>query len=137
MPRRSFRKILPLLIALCLLSSGIAPANLSCDSECCARPKVHASHGEARTDSTGVLPGCCSGPDTPPCPHMLESTGEPEEYTLATVAAEVNPLLVEIAAVSKDTLVPPQSCPLAAVIRRPHIRGPGVPIFLLTRTFLI
>ena len=137
MPRRSFQKILPLLIALCLLTWGIAPANLSCDSECCTRPKAQGSHSEARTGSTVVLPGCCSGPETPLCPDMLESTGEPEEYALAAVTAEVNPLIIEIAAISDDTLVTPQSCPLGAVTRRPHIRGPGVPIFLLAQTFLI
>ncbi len=68
---------------------------------------------------------------------MLESARELEEYTLSVVTAEVNPVMVEIASFSKDTLVPLQSYSLVAVIRSPHIRGPGVPIFLLTQTFLI
>ncbi len=66
---------------------------------------------------------------------MLESTRELEAYTLSALTVEVNPAMVEIASVSEGTLVPPYS--LVDAIKSPRIRGPGVPIFLLTQTFLI
>jgi hypothetical protein len=68
---------------------------------------------------------------------MLESTRELEEYTLFVVNVEVNPAMVEIASVSEDTSFSLQAYSLVAPTRSPPIRGPGVPIFLLTQTFLI
>ena len=137
MLRLSSRKILPFLIALCLVGGGIAPANPSCNAECCAQPKAHISQSETRNSSAGLLPGCCSGPETAPCPHMLESTWELEEYTLSALNTKVNPAMAEIASVSEDTSVPLHPYSLVAAIRSPPIIGPGVPIFLLTQTFLI
>ena len=137
MLRSTFAKILALVITICLLGGGIAPANPSCNSDCCVQPKDDASHSMAHMPAADLLSDCCSDLETAPCPHMLESSTEIKEYAIVAPAAEVNPSRAKIAvSVSEVLLLSQPHYHLAAVIS-PNIRGPSVPIYLQKQTFLI
>ena len=133
----TFAKILALVITLCLLGGGIAPANPSCNSECCAKPESNGLHSKAHAPAADLLPDCCSGLETAPCPHMLESPSEVKEYAIVAPAAEVNPARVQIAASVNSTLFSSQPHFHLAYSLSPNIRGPSVPLYLQTQTFLI
>jgi hypothetical protein len=124
-------------MAISLLTAGLAPANPRCTAKCCGQPKNHGSHSEVITPPADLVADCCSGLETAPCPHTLESSSEFKDYAPSAVAPDVNPATVMIAAASNNKIIPPRSRPLLAAMRSPQIRGPGVPIYLLTETFLI
>jgi hypothetical protein len=135
--RHSFGKIVTLVIAISLLTAGIAPANPSCNAECCVKPKSNGLHSEAHTPPADLLSDCCSGLETAPCPHMLESSPELQEYALAAPAAEVNPARVQIAASVSSALFSSQPHFHLAASMSPNIRGPSVPLYLQTLSLLI
>ena len=137
MLRRSFAKILTLVIAICMLSGGIAPANPSCNSECCAQPQGYTSHGKASIPAADLLSDCCSGLETAPCPHMLESSTGIKDYAIAAPTAEVNPATAKIAASVNEVLFLFQPHYHRGLSVSPDIRGPSVPIYLQKQTFLI
>jgi hypothetical protein len=124
-------------MAISLLSSGLAPANPRCTAECCGQAKNHGSHSEVITPPADLVADCCSGLETAPCPHTLESSTESKDYAPSAVAPNVSPDTVIIAAASNNKFLLPRSLHLLAAMRSPQIRGPGVPIYLLTETFLI
>ena len=135
--RRTFPKILALAIAICLLGGGMAPANPSCNAECCARPKGHVPHSEANTSSADLLPDCCSGLETAPCPHMLESSTQTRRYAIYAVAPQVNPVTTKVAAIADYTVLLPQPYHYMTASTGPPIRGPSMPLYLQKQTFLI
>lgn len=137
MLRRTFAKILTLVLTICLLGGGIAPANPSCNAECCVKPKSNGLHSKAHALAADLLPDCCSGLETAPCPHMLESSSEVKEYAIAAPAVEVNPARVNLAASVNSTLFSSQPHFNLAYSLSPNIRGPSVPLYLQTRTLLI
>ena len=137
MPRRTFAKILTLVITICLLGGGIAPANPSCNAECCAKPESNGINSKGHAPAADLLPDCCSGLETAPCPHMLESSPESGEYAIVAPAAEVNPARVHLAASVNSALFSSQPHFHLAYSRSPNIRGPSVPLYLQTQTFLI
>ena len=137
MLRQSFGKIVTLVIAISLLTAGIAPANPSCNAECCVKPKSNGLHSKAHTPAADLLSDCCSGLETAPCPHMLESSPKSKEYTIAAPAAEVNPARVNLAASVNSTLFSPQPHFHLAYSMSSNIRGPSVPLYLQTLTLLI
>lgn len=137
MLRSTFAKTLTLVITICLLGGGIAPANPSCNSECCAQPKGDISHSKAHMPAADLLSDCCSGLETAPCPHMLESSAEIKEYALAAPAAEVNPARAKIATSVTEVLFLSQPHYHLAAAISPNIRGSSVPIYLQKQTFLI
>ena len=125
------------MITICLLGGGIAPANPSCNSECCVQPSGDTSHGKAHMPAADLLSDCCSGLETAPCPHMLESSTEIKEYAIAAPAAEVNPARAKIAASVNEILFLSQPHDHLAALISPNIRGPSVPIYLQKQSFLI
>lgn len=135
--RRTFAKILTLVITICLLGGGIAPANPSCNSECCAQPQGETSHSKAHMPAADLLSDCCSGLEAAPCPHMLESSTEIKEYAIAAAAAEVNPATAKIAASVNEVLCSSQPHYHLGASISPNIRGPSVPIYLQKQSFLI
>jgi hypothetical protein len=135
--RESFGNIVSLVIAISLLTAGIAPANPSCNAECCVKPKSNGLHSKAHAPAADLLPDCCSGLETAPCPHMLESSSEVKEYAIAAPAVEVNPARVNLAASVNSTLFSSQPHFHLAYSLSPNIRGPSVPLYLQTRTLLI
>jgi hypothetical protein len=135
--RRTSSKILTLVITICLLGGGIAPANPSCNAECCVKPTSNGLHSKAHTPAADLLSDCCSGLETAPCPHMLESSSEVKEYAIAAPAAEVNPARVNLAASVNSELFSSQPHFYLAYSLSPNIRGPSVPLYLQTRTLLI
>jgi hypothetical protein len=135
--RQSFGKIITLVMAISLLTAGLAPANPRCTDECCVQPKIHGSHSKIKVVPADLVADCCSDLETAPCPHTLESSSEFKDYALSAVAPDARPATVTIAASSNNKFILPQSRSLLAPIRSPQIRGPGVPIYLLTETFLI
>ena len=137
MLRQSFGKIITLVIAISLLTAGIAPANPSCNAECCVKPKSNGLHSKAHTPAADLLSDCCSGLETAPCPHMLESSPESKEYAIAAPAAEVNPARVNLAASVNSALFSPQPHFYLAYSMSSNIRGPSVPLYLQTLTLLI
>lgn len=137
MLRQSFGKIVTLVIAISLLTAGIAPANPSCNAECCVKPKSNGLHSKAHTPAADLLSDCCSGLETAPCPHMLESSPKSIEYAIAAPAAEVNPARVNLAASVNSALFSPQPHFHLAYSMSSNIRGPGVPLYLQTLTLLI
>ena len=137
MLRQSFGKIITLVIAISLLTGGLAPANPRCTAECCVQPKMHGSHSKYKAPAADLVADCCSKLESAPCPHTLESSSKVKDYAPSAVAPDVRPATVMIAAFSNSKLILPQTRPLLAAIRSPQIRGPGVPIYLLTETFLI
>ena len=137
MLRQSFGNIVTLVIAISLLTAGIAPANPSCNAECCAKPKSNGPHSKAHTPAADLLSDCCSGLETAPCPHMLESSPEVKKYAIAAPAAEVNPARVHIAVSVNSTLFSSKPHFHLAYSMCPNIRGPSVPLYLETRTLLI
>lgn len=137
MLRQSFGKIVTLVIAISLLTAGIAPANPSCNAECCVKPKSNGLHSKAHTPVADLLSDCCSGLETAPCPHMLESSSEIKEYAIAAPAAEVNPARVNLAASVNSALFSSQPHSHLAASMSPNIRGPSVPLYLQTLTLLI
>lgn len=120
-----------------LLAAGIAPANPSCNAECCAKPKSNGLHSKAHTPAADLLSDCCSGLETAPCPHMLESSPKSKEYAIAAPAAEVNPARVNLAASVNSALFVSQPHSHLAPSMSPNIRGPSVPLYLQTLTLLI
>lgn len=137
MLRQSFGKIITLVIAISLLTAGIAPANPSCNAECCVKPKSNGLHSKAHTPAADLLSDCCSGLETAPCPHMLESSPKSQEYAIAAPAAEVNPARVNLAASVNSALFSPQPHFHLTYSMSSNIRGPSVPLFLQTLTLLI
>ena len=137
MLRQSFGKIVTLVIAISLLTAGIAPANPSCNAECCAKPGRNALHGTAHAPAANLLSDCCSGLETAPCPHMLESSPELKEYAILVPVAEVNPARVILAASVNSALFSSQPHFHLAYSLSPNIRGPSVPLYLQTLTLLI
>jgi hypothetical protein len=135
--RQSFGKIITLVIAMSLLAAGIAPANPSCNAECCAKPKSNGLHSKDHASAADLLPDCCSGLETAPCPHMLESSSEIKEYAIAAPAAEANPARVHIAASVNSALFVSQPHSHLDASMSPNIRGPSVPLYLETLTLLI
>lgn len=137
MLRQSFGKIITLVIAISLLTAGIAPANPSCNAECCVKPKSNGLHSKAHTPAADLLSDCCSGLETAPCPHMLESSPKSQEYAIAAPAAEVNPARANLAASVNSALFSPQPHFHLTYSMSSNIRGPSVPLFLQTLTLLI
>ena len=137
MLRSTSAKILTLVITICLLGGGIAPANPSCNAECCVKPKSNGLHSKAHTPAADLLSDCCSGLETAPCPHMLESSPKSEEYAIATPAAEVNPARVNLTASVNSASFSPQPHFHLAYSMSSNIRGPSVPLYLRTLTLLI
>jgi hypothetical protein len=135
--QRTSWKIFALVITICMLSVGIAPAKPSCLSECCAPANNHASYPVAKATSAGLLPGCCSDSETTPCPHMLESGIEIEPYALSAVPAEVDPAMVGFGVAARDTLLIRPRCHHVTASMRPPIRGPSVSLFLQNLSLLI
>jgi hypothetical protein len=133
----SFRKILPLVIAISLLTGGLAPANPRCTADCCVQPTIAGSHSLVKAKPADLVADCCSDLKTTPCPRNLESNSESEDYAPSAVVPTVSPATVKIAASSNNKFLLPQSRHLVAARRTPQIWGPGVPIYLLTETFLI
>ena len=137
MLRQSFGKIVTIMIAISLLTAGLAPANPRCTAKCCVEAKINGYHSKVQAPPADLVADCCSEVETAPCPRKLESNSEFKDYALAAVAPNVSPATVKIAASANNRLILPQSCSLLAPIRSPQIRGPGVPIYLRTETFLI
>ncbi len=137
MLRQTLGKTLTLVIAICLLSVGIAPANPSCNAECCVKPKSDGLHSKANIPAADLLSDCCSGLEAAPCPHMLESSTEIKEYAIAAPAAEVNPARVQIAVSVNSALFVSQPHSHLAASMSPLIRGPSVPLYLKTLSLLI
>ena len=137
MLRRTFTKILTLVITICLLGGGIAPANPSCNAECCVKPKSNGLHSKAHTPAADLLSDCCSGLETAPCPHMLESSTKSKEYPIAAPASELNPARVNFDSSVNSVLFSPQPHFHLAYSMSSNIRGPSVPLYLQTRTLLI
>lgn len=133
----SFRKILPLVVAISLMTGGLAPANPRCTAACCVQPTIAGSHSLVKAKPADLVADCCSDLKATPCPRKLESTSESKDYAPAAVVPTVSPATVKLATSSNNKLVLPQSRLLLAARRTPQIRGPGVPIYLLTETFLI
>ncbi len=137
MRRKTFAKILTVVIAICLLSVGIAPANPSCTADCCVQPKSDGLDSKVNIPAADLLSNCCSGLETAPCPHMLESSTESKEYAIAAPAAEVNPARVQIAVSVNSALFVSQPHSHLATSMSPLIRGPSVPLYLQTLSLLI
>ena len=137
MLRRTSAKILTLVITICLLGGGIAPANPSCNAECCVKPESNGVHSKTHTPAADLLPDCCSGLETAPCPHMLESSSEVKAYAIAAPAVEANPVNVNPAASVSSAFFSFQHQFHLAYSLSPNIRGPSVPLYLQTLTLLI
>ena len=137
MLRRTSAKILTLVITICLLGGGIAPANPSCNAECCAKPESNGIHSKGHAPAADLLPDCCSGLETAPCPHMLESSPELKEYAIAVPTAEGNPARINLAASVNRALLSSQPQFHLTYSLSPNIRGPSVPLYLQTLTLLI
>ena len=135
--RRTSVKILTLIVTICLLGGGIAPANPSCNAECCATPKSNGVHSKAHAPAADLLSNCCSGLETAPCPHMLESSPKSKQYAIIVPAAEVNSAKISLAAAVYSSLFPSQFHFHLAYSLSPNIRGPSVPLYLKTLTLLI
>ena len=137
MLRQSFGKIITLVIAISLLTAGLAPANPRCLADCCVQPTAGGSHSKAKVRPVDLVADCCSELQAAPCPRKLESTSDLKDHASAAAAPDVRPVNLKIAASSNDEFIQTQSCPPLAAGRSPHIRGPGVPIYLLSETLLI
>jgi hypothetical protein len=135
--RQSFGKIITLVIAISLLFGGLAPANPGCTAKCCVEPKIDGLHSKFKAPPADLVADCCSGLETAPCPRKLESSSESKDYAPSAVAPTVSPATVKISASSNNKFILPQSRFLLAARKSPQIRGPGVPIYLRTETFLI
>ena len=133
----SLGKIVPLLVAISLLTGGLAPANPRCTAECCVQPTIAGSHSTVKIQPADLVADCCTPLNTTPCPRKLESTSEPKDYVAAAVAPTVSPAAVKISAIWNNKFFLPQSRLHLAARRTRQIRGPGVPIYLVTETFLI
>ena len=133
----SFRKILPLVVAISLLTAGLAPANPRCTAECCVQPTIVRSHSTVKAKPADLVADCCSDLKTTPCPRKLETSSDSKDYGHSAVVPTVSPATVKLAASSNNKFFLPQSHLLLAAMRSPQIRGPGVPIYLLSETFLI
>jgi hypothetical protein len=135
--RQSFGKIIPLAMAISLLTGGLAPANPRCIADCCVQSTLSGSHSKVKARPAHLVADCCSELQAAPCPRKLESTSELKDHAPSAVAPDLRPTTLKIAASSNCKFILTQSRPLLAARRSPQIRGPGVPIYLLTETFLI
>jgi hypothetical protein len=135
--RGTFAKILTLVITICLLGGGIAPANPSCKAQCCVQSKSDTLHGKMSMPAADLLSDCCSDLKTAPCPRALKSSSEIKEYAIAAPTVKLNPVKVKIAALANNVLLLSQPHFHLAASLSPNIRGPSVPLYLQTRTLLI
>ena len=135
--RQSIGKIIILVTAISLLTGGLAPANPRCTSQCCIEANMHGAHKKVKPPPPDLVADCCSGLETAPCPRTLESSSEFKDYVPSAVAPDVKPATVAIASSSINKFILPPFSPLLAAMSTPQIWGPGVPIYLLTETFLI
>jgi hypothetical protein len=135
--RKSFGKIITLVIAVSLLTVGLAPANPRCTAKCCVDPVINGSHSKFKSPPADLVADCCSGLETAPCPRKLESSSESKDYAPAAVVPNVSPATAKLAASSNNKFILPQAPSLLAPKKSPQIRGPGVPIYLISATFLI
>ena len=138
MLRQSLGKIVALVIAISLLTAGIAPANPSCKAQCCLQAQGAALHDKLSIPAADLLSDCCSDLKTAPCPRALRnSSAENKEYALAAPAVKPNPVRVKLGAKANDILFLSQPYFHLFTSLRPNIRGPSVPLYLQTRTLLI
>jgi len=132
--RQSFGKIITLVIAISMLTGGLAPANPRCTADCCVQP---GSHSKVKVRPVDLVADCCSELQTTPCPRKLESTSDVKDHSPAAVVPDVRPATLKIAASSNDKFILSQSPLLLAAGRSFQIRAPGVPLYLLTETLLV
>ena len=120
-----------------LLTAGLAPANPRCIADCCVQPTADGSHSKVKAPPADLVADCCSELEAAPCPRTLETSPQVKDYAPSAVAPNVSPATVMIAATSSNKFILSRSRSLLAAMRSPKIRGSGVPIYLLTETFLI
>ena len=137
MLRQSLGKIITLVIAISLLTAGLAPANPRCLADCCVQPTAGGTHSKVKVRPADLVADCCSELEAAPCPRTLESTSELKDHAPAAAVPDVRPATLKIAASSNDKFILNQSRPPLAAGRSPQVRGPGVPIYVLAETFLI
>lgn len=137
MLRSKSAKILALVITICLLGGGIAPANPSCNAKCCVQPKGDTLHDTAHIPPADLLFDCCSELDAAPCPHMVEASTEFKQYAIAAPAVKVNPARAKIVTSANEALLLSQPHYHLTAPISPNIRGSTVPIYLQKQTFLI
>jgi hypothetical protein len=135
--RQSFGKIVTLVIAISLLTAGLAPANPRCKAQCCVQPKSDTLQGKMSMPAADLLSDCCSELKAAPCPRALKSSSDSKEYAVVAPAVKLNPVRVKIAASANNVLFLSQPHFHLAASLCPHIRGPSVPLYLQTRTLLI
>ena len=129
--------LLTLVIAVSLLTAGLAPANPSCTAKCCVDSVINGSHSKFKAPPADLVADCCSGLETAPCPRKLESNSESKDYAPTAVVPNVSPATLELATSANNKFILPQSPSLLAPKKSPQIWGPGVPIYLISATFLI
>ena len=129
--------VIILITAISLLTGGLAPANPRCTSQCCIEATMLGAHKRVKVPPPDLVADCCSGFETAPCPRTLESSSEFKDYAPSAVAPDLRPATVTIASSSDKRCILPQFRPLLAATGSPQIRGPSLPIYLLTETFLI
>jgi len=95
------------------------------------------AHSMAKAQPADLVANCCSGLETAPCPHTLQSTSEFKDHAASAVAPDVRPATVKIASPLNNEFMLTQSHAFLAARRSPQFRGSGVPIYLFTETFLI
>ena len=134
MLRQSFGKIITLVIAISLLTGGLAPANPRCTADCCVQP---GSQSRVKVRPVDLVADCCSELQATPCPRKLQSTSDLKDHAPAAVVPDVRPATLKIAASSNDKFILTQSPLLLAARRSSQIRAPGVPLYLLTETLLV
>ena len=137
MLRQSFGKIITLVIAISLLTGGLAPANPRCTADCCVQSTAGGSHSKVKVRPVDLVADCCSELQAAPCPRKLESTSDLKDHSPAAVVPEARPATLKIAVSSNDKFILTQSPFLLAAGRSSRIRGPGVPLYLLTETLLV
>ena len=134
MLRQSFGKIITLVIAISLLTGGLAPANPRCTADCCVQP---GSHTRVKVRPVDLVADCCAELQTTPCPRELESTSDLKDHAPAALVAEGRPATLKIAVSSNDEFILTQTPLLLAARRGSQIRARGVSVYRLTETLLI
>ena len=134
MLRQSFGKIITLVIAISLLTGGLAPANPRCTADCCVQP---GSHSKVKVRPVDLVADCCSELQAAPCPRKLEATSDLKDHATAAVVTEVRPATLKIAPSASDEFILSQSPLLLVSTRSSQIGAQGVPLYLLTETLLI
>jgi hypothetical protein len=135
--RPTFAKIIALVIAVCVLPLGIAPANVRCTASCCAQSSSQDMDHGNKFAVHDLVSKCCTGSEQSTCDLMSDSAQEVQDAAISAFPGGEDHFSSSIAVVKANVFFSSQSNLHVARKVGPPIRGPGAPLYLQNLSLLI